>query len=214
LSCIPAEVDGRGEAEGGRVQRYRDDSLTAGQGSPPPPWGNQDHPLVYVTFGSVAAGLPPLAGVYRSVLDALGDAPIRVLMTTGSGIEPASLEPWPANARVEKWWPQAGVMPYADVIVSHGGFGTTMTALAGGVPQVLMPLFAFDQFVNAERVAAMGAGVFLDGGPDVTLLAPTLAEVLGDPAYEEKARGVAATMAELPDLASSVSFLEELSGRR
>jgi hypothetical protein len=38
--------------------------------------------------------------------------------------------------------------------------------------------------------------------------------VLGDPTYEEKARGVAATMAELPDLASSVSFLEELSGRR
>jgi UDP:flavonoid glycosyltransferase YjiC (YdhE family) len=119
----------------------------------------------------------------------------------------------PANARVEKWWPQASVMPYTDVVVGHGGFGTTMTALAGGVPQVLMPLFAFDQFVNAEQVAAMGAGVFLEGGPDVTLLAPVLADVLRDPTYEEKARGVAAAMAELPDLASSVSFLEDLARR-
>jgi UDP:flavonoid glycosyltransferase YjiC (YdhE family) len=213
LSCIPAELDSPGETGGVRVKRYRDGSLTAGQGSPPSPWGNPDHPLIYVTFGSVAGGLAPFAGVYRSVLDALGDEPIRVLMTTGSGLEPASLAPLPANARVEKWWPQAGVMPYTDVVVGHGGFGTTMTALAGGVPQVLMPLFAFDQFVNAERVAAIGAGVFLDGGPDVTLLAPVLADLLRNPAYEEKARGVAAAMADLPDVASSVSFLEELARR-
>ncbi len=132
-------------------------------------------------------------------------------MTTGSALEPGSLAPLPANARVEQWWPQASVMPHTDVVVGHGGFGTTMTALAGGVPQIVIPLFAFDQFVNAERVATIGAGVCLDGGPDAaTSLAPALADVLGDPAYGEKARGVAGAMAALPKLASSVSFLEEL----
>jgi len=212
LSCVPAELDGEAETDSVRIRRFRDASLTAEQGSPPPPWGKQDHPLVYVTFGSVAAGLPPFAGVYRSVLDALAGEPLRVLMTTGSAVEPGSLAPLPANARVEQWWPQATVMPHTDVVVGHGGFGTTMTALAGGVPQVVIPLFAFDQFINAERVAAIGAGVCLDGGPDaVSALATALADVLGDSTYAEKARGVAAAMAALPDVASSVSFLEELA---
>ena len=214
LSCIPAEVDGEGETGGARVRRFRDASLTAGQPSPPPPWGDEDHPLVYVTFGSVAAGLPPFAGLYRAVLDALATEGLRVLMTTGSALEAGSLSPLPANARVAPWWPQASVMPYTDVVVGHGGFGTTMTALAGGVPQVVIPLFAFDQFVNAERVAAIGAGVCLDGGPHATSdLAPALAHVLGNPSYREGARGIAAAMAELPDVASSVSFLEQLAGR-
>lgn len=214
LSCVPAEVDGGDETVGARIRRFREASFTTEQGSPPPPWGDQDHPLVYVTFGSVAAGLAPFAGVYRSVLDALAGEPIRVLMTTGGGVEPGSLGPVPANARVEQWWPQASVMPDASVVVGHGGFGTTMTALAGGVPQVVIPLFAFDQFLNAQRVAAIGAGVCLDGGPEaVSTLAPAIADVLGQPAFEQKARAVAAAMAELPDVASSVPILEELAGR-
>jgi hypothetical protein len=214
LSCVPAEIDGEGETGDVRVRRYRDGSLTAGPGSPPPAWGNQDHPLIYVTFGSVTAGLAPFAGLYRSVLDAIAGEPVRVLMTTGTALAPGSLAPLPANARVEQWWPQPSVMPHADVVVGHGGFGTTMMALAGGVPQVIIPLFAVDQFINAERVAAIGAGVCLHGGANaVPLLAPALADILGDPVHEEKARGVAAAIGELPDIASSVSFLEELARR-
>lgn len=211
LSCVPAEVDGEDGAGVLRFRRFRDVSLTVAQGPPLPLWGDRDHPLVYVTFGSVAAALPSFAGMYRSVLDALAGEPVRVLMTTGNAIEPGSLGPLPANARVEQWRPQASVMPHAAVVVGHGGFGTTMTALAGGVPQIVIPLFAFDQFVNAERVAALGAGVYLEGGPAAaSALAPALAELLADPDYGKKARGVAAAMAKLPDVAASVSFLEEL----
>lgn len=213
LSCLPAEVDGEDHAGKARFKRFRDASLTAGQGPPPPPWGDQEHPLVYVTFGSVAAGLPPFAGIYRSVLDALAGEHIRVLMTTGGGVEPGALEPVPANARVEQWRPQASVMPHAQAVVGHGGFGTTITALAAGVPQVVIPLFAFDQFVNAQQVAAVGAGVCLDGGPGAAPdVAPALAEVLGNPTYREKAAGVGAAMATLPDVAASVPYLEQLAG--
>lgn len=213
LSCIPAEVDGEDHPGEARFKRFRNASLTAGQGPPPPPWGDQGHPLVYVSFGSVAAGLPPFAGIYRSVLDALAGEPLRVLMTTGGAIELGTLEPLPANARVEQWRPQASVMPHTQAVVGHGGFGTTITALAAGVPQVVIPLFAFDQFMNAAQVAAIGAGVCLEGGPGAAPdLAPALAEVLGDPRYREKAAGVAAAMAELPDVAASVSYLEQLAG--
>lgn len=213
LSCVPAELDGDDETDGRRVHRFRDPSATVVEGPPPQPWGDPHHPLVYITFGSIAAGLPPFAGIYRSVLDALSGEALRVLVTTGSAIEPSSLALLPANARVEQWLPQASVMPHTAVVVGHGGFGTTMAALAGGVPQVVIPLFAFDQFLNAERIAAIGAGVCLDGGPDaVPSLAPALAGILGDQTYREKASGIAAAMDELPDVALSVPLVEQLAG--
>ena len=43
----------------------------------------------------------------------------------------------------------------ASVAVGHGGFGTTQAALEAAVPQAVLPLFSFDQFANADRVAAV-----------------------------------------------------------
>ena len=213
FTCVPAEIDGGTGKDVGRVRRFRDASLTAEVTAPLPPWGDPDHPLVYVTFGSVTASVPSFAGIYRSVLDVLAGEPVRVLMTTGRAVAPGSLSPVPANAHVVQWLPQAGVMPHTDVVVGHGGFGTTMAALAGGVPQVVTPLFAYDQFVNAEQVEAVGAGVCLLGGPEaVPALAEARADVLGDPTYRAKAQRVAAAMAALPPVTAAVSFLEELAG--
>lgn len=212
LSCVPASLDGVDPATGRRFSRFRDHSLTEGQGSLPPTWGDPDHPLVYVSFGSVAAGLPPFAPLYRLVLDALAHAPVRVLMTTGSAIEPKSLEPWPANAHVEQWWPQADVMGHAAALIGHGGFGTTMAALAAGVPQVVLPLFASDQFVNAEKVASIGAGTRLDGGPAaIEELASTLEGMLSQPSYRGSAALVADEMSRLQPIAEAVPFLEKVA---
>ena len=55
-------------------------------------------------------------------------------------------------------------MPHAAAMVAHGGAGTTLAALTAGVPLVLLPLSA-DQPINARRVAELGAGLALDGGP-------------------------------------------------
>lgn len=223
FTCVPAVLDGFGEHEltgdaaastTGPVWRFRDASSHAGPGSLPPSWGDPDRPLVYVTFGSVTAGLGPFSALYPSTLDVLADMPIRVLMTTGADGDPATLQPVPANAHVARWWPQADVMPHAEVVVGHGGFGTTMTALAAGVPQVVVPLFAFDQTVNAERVAAIGAGIHVPGGPAAVSNIPSaLTRVLTEPAYHDCARAVAADIAQLPDVAASVPILEQLAAR-
>ena len=45
-------------------------------------------------------------------------------------------------------------MPDVAGDIGHGGFGTTMTALAAGVPQLVILRFASDQFLNADLVAA------------------------------------------------------------
>jgi hypothetical protein len=109
-------------------------------------------------------------------------------MTTGTGGDPESLAV-PANARVEPWWPQADVMPHAAAVVGHGGFGTTMFAVTAGVPQVVVPLFAFDQTVDAERIAASGAGIHLSGGTAaVAEIPPAITAVLTEHGYRDRAQ--------------------------
>lgn len=210
LTGVPATLDGALGDPPVSPHRFR---VEAARGEPelPPAWGDPRAPLVYVTFGSVAAGLGPFRVVYRRVLDVLADAPYRVLMTTGSALDPAELGPLPTNARVVRWWPQASLMPATAAMVGHGGFGTTMAALVHGVPQAVLPLFSFDQFLNADHVAAVGAGVRVDGGPDgVDALPAALAALLGDPRHGTVARSLAAEVAALPPVAEAAVLLEGL----
>jgi glycosyltransferase len=103
-------------------------------------------------------------------------------------------------------------MPLASAVVGHGGFGTTMTALAGGVPQVVVPLFSSDQFINAARVAEVGVGVCVDGGVEgVAGLPDALARVLGEPAFGQAARDMAEEIAGLPEVSEAVPILEQLA---
>lgn len=202
----------RASGREGRTWRFRDVD-DVGSGRLPTNWGKRDGPLVYVTFGSVAATVGRFSDIYPATLSALADLPVRVLMTTGNGLDPASLEPIPGNARVERWWPQTDVMPLCAVMVGHGGFGTTMMALGAGVPQVVVPLFAFDQFVHASRVAAVGAGIQLLGGTSVgDQLSAAVDQVLHDPSYAKGAQAAAAQIAALPDVATSPEVLKELVG--
>ena len=165
-----------------RLWRFRTDSA-ARKVNLPAPWGDPSHPLVYVSYGSVTARQPQFAPMYQATLDALADLPVRVLMTTGRGLGPADLDAIPPNSHVEQWWPQEAVMGGAAAVIGHGGFGTTMAAVAAGVPQVLIPLFSSDQVSNAERVASVNAGIQLPGGlAALSDLPAALDQLLDDPA--------------------------------
>lgn len=86
--------------------------------------------------------------------------------------------------------PHALVLPRADVMVTHAGLGSVAAALDAGVPLVCAPL-GRDQPLNAERVAAVGAGVAVGPDPTVPQLGAALEEVLGDDRYREGARSMA-----------------------
>jgi hypothetical protein len=213
LSTVPAtHDDADGEAPTG-ILRFRDEAKPSGDGPLPPPWGDPDLPLLYVTFGSVTASLAPFVGVFREALDALADVDARVLMTVGRKLDVAGLGPLPPNACVVPWWPQADVLAHAAGMLGHGGFGTTMGALAAGVPQVVMPIFTSDQLSNARHVAAVGAGLAVAMGPgSVSRAADDVRRLLADPSYAEGARAVATEIADLPPASEAVSVLERLVG--
>lgn len=217
FTSVPAALEGTEDdgADAGsatsRVWRFRTDVSSSGPALPAE-WGEGSVPLVYVSFGSVAGSLGPFAAVYPGILSALAPMPVRVLITTGPGYDPALLDPLPANAWAARWWPQAAAMREAALVIGHGGFGTTMTALAAGVPQLVLPLFSSDQFMNAERVHATGVGAQLLGGLDALPEVPGLVQqLLSEPRYAGAAGRVAAEMAALPDVSTTVAVLEQLA---
>jgi UDP:flavonoid glycosyltransferase YjiC (YdhE family) len=75
-------------------------------------------------------------------------------------------------------------------MVTHAGLGSIASALTAGVPLVCTPV-SRDQFVNAERVADLGAGVALPAVPSSSDVATAIQKVLTDASYRDGARAMA-----------------------
>jgi hypothetical protein len=82
-----------------------------------------------------------------------------VVVSTGR-VRSEQLGTVPDNVTVQAWVPQADLLPHVDVVVHHGGSGTTLGALTVGAPQLILPQGA-DQFANAEALSASGAALCL-----------------------------------------------------
>jgi UDP:flavonoid glycosyltransferase YjiC (YdhE family) len=139
---------------------------------------------IYFTFGTV-------------FIHECGDLPQRVL---------AGLEGYDVIETVTRFIPQADVLPRCRAVVSHGGSGTFLAALAHGLPSVLIPLGA-DQLVNAARAEELGVARVLpavEATPDDVRAA--VEEVLADPA---PARAIRDEIAALPGPESTVQLLTQ-----
>ncbi|WP_320781895.1 nucleotide disphospho-sugar-binding domain-containing protein [Streptomyces sp. CRN 30] len=113
-------------------------------------------PRVCVTWGSVL----PESGMDRTleaVLAALAPTGVEVVLATGSATGPG---PAPAGVRRVGWVPLSALLPGCAALIHHGGSGTTFTACAQGVPQIVLPQVA-DQPLNADAVHRAGIGVAL-----------------------------------------------------
>jgi UDP:flavonoid glycosyltransferase YjiC (YdhE family) len=171
-------------------------------------WGHSTAPLVYVTFGSVVGHTGIAERVFRVALEAVEDLSARVLLTVGRSFDPERLDPLPGNVHVEGWVSQAAVLPACDVVVCHGGSGTTFGALRAGVPLVVCPLYA-DNARNGTAVASIGAGLVTampeapskaapSGQPVPGDLRKAIARVLTERSFGRSARRVRDEMAEYP----------------
>lgn len=167
------------------------------------PAERRDRRLVYVTLGTIFGR----ASLFRLLLDAFADADCDVLLTVGHRVDPAELGPLPANATVERFVPQADVLPRASVVVAHGGSGSTLGALAHGTPLLLVPQGA-DQFENAAACADAGAAIMLrPPEQDAVNLRAALEQVLEEPSYAAAARRIAAEIAAMPTAAEVAGVL-------
>lgn len=104
----------------------------------------------------------------------------------------------------------------SDLVVHHGGSGTSWTALSHGKPAVVVPLGG-DQFRNADILSATGA-VITCTPTRRSDLASAIATGLDEPTHSERAAAISRANAALPsvaELAHRISSLAETlnSGR-
>ena len=105
------------------------------------------------------------------------------------------------------------MLPACSAVVAHAGSGSTLAALAHGLPLVLVPQGA-DQFENAARVEAAGAGVVVmpDGLSSESVRA-ALRLVPGEPSFAAAAQKVAAEIAAMPGPGDVAIAVEEYVAR-
>lgn len=204
LTLAPPSLDGVAPRE---LRRFREPGLDGVPRPLPDFWPGDDRPLVYLTLGSVAPQMAYFPEVYRAAIDALAALDVRVLVTVGHDRDPRELGSVPPSVRVERWVPQSYVMPHVAAIAHHGGFGTTRTALAAGVPAAVLPLFA-DQPINAAHVQALGAGLAVGRAED---LGPAVERLLEDDAYRRASARVADEVRALPPIDEAPGLVRELT---
>jgi UDP:flavonoid glycosyltransferase YjiC (YdhE family) len=209
LDIYPASLQGRTFLATAQRVALRPVAFAEPDGEPPPMGGRR---LIYLTMGT-AFGNP---GVMRAAIDGLtGLATVDadVLVAAGPTVDPAGLGPLPPHVRVQRWVPQAAVLPRAALVVHHGGAGTTLGCLAAGVPQLVLPQGA-DQFQNAAAVVEGRAGVSL--GPaelDAAAVADAAGRLLCDPDASAGTATLAAEIAAMPSPLEVAARLPEFVRR-
>jgi UDP:flavonoid glycosyltransferase YjiC (YdhE family) len=196
---------GMGTSELGWSMRY----VPYNGGGQLPDWllRTPDRPRVVVTLGTVLPGYQGL-GPVQWLADVAGDIDAEFVVTLGENAD--QLGALPPNVRPVPYTPLNALLAASTAVVHHGGSGSTMTALAMGRPQLVVPQGA-DQFHNADQVTKRGVGFEVD-----TDIAPVdaddLRRLLTDTALASAAAEAKADIAAQPAPAELVSRLVELVG--
>src|SRR5262249_13345477 len=82
--------------------------------------------------------------------------------------------------------PHGLIIPHAAAVITHCGHGTTLKALAAGVPLVCMPM-GRDQNDTAARVVFRGAGVRIKPSAPPAAIRRAVERVIGDSKYHQAA---------------------------
>jgi UDP:flavonoid glycosyltransferase YjiC (YdhE family) len=155
----------------------------------------EDRPTVHVSFGTAAWNRS--TEQIAMVVDALSAEDVNVVVAVGPGNDPADLGSLPANAVIRPFIPHSLMMPGSAVVVTHGGAGTTLSALEFGVPLLLMPQGG-DQFRTAHAVEAAAAGVTVGEAVSGEAIRLGVRLLLTHPLYRAGAARMAADIAAMP----------------
>ncbi|WP_016908512.1 glycosyltransferase [Streptomyces xiaopingdaonensis] len=156
--------------------------------------GGRDRPTVLVTLGTIFSDPDTLSAAVAAVAETGAD----VVATLGSSLRHPTAgqaaRTDSANVRYVPFVPLDQLLEKVDLVVGAGGIGTVVGTFAHGLPMVLWPQGA-DQPLNAARAAASGASITVDSTADIPR---AVTAVLGEGAYRDRARELAAEIAQLP----------------
>jgi MGT family glycosyltransferase len=163
-------------------------------------------PLALVSFST---SQQRQLSVLRRIVDALGAVAARAVVTTGPAVDPSELST-PANVDVVQFVPHDRLLTRASLVITHAGLGTVMAALAHGVPLLCMPM-GRDQFFNAARVEALGAGRTLAADASVDVIADAVRAGLADGGMRTAAGRMQRAIAAYNGGAAAIEEIERLA---
>lgn len=120
---------------------------------------------VFLTLGTVYGGH---TSVLLAAIESLHRLEVNLIVALGPQGDPSVLQGYGHHVLIERLVPLASVLARCNAVVSQGGSGVMLGALALGLPQLMLPQGA-DQFRNAEICTRTGAALALmpqDATPD------------------------------------------------
>ncbi|HZZ58717.1 MAG TPA: nucleotide disphospho-sugar-binding domain-containing protein [Opitutaceae bacterium] len=169
-----------------------------------PPFPADDlRPMILVAFSTT---FQAHAVAVQRVLDAAEPLPVRVLVTLGGSLDPSVLRA-PANARLVPSAPHNAAMEASALVVTHGGHGTVVRALAHRRPLLILP-HGRDQNDNASRVIERGAGLTVPRTASTLEVRAALETLLSGAPFHEAAQRLGAAIAREAENSPVASVLE------
>ncbi len=183
-----------------------DDPSWAGTSwTPPWPESNRD-PIVLVGLSST---YQHQQAAIRNAIAALAQLPVRGLVTIGPALDGEAIVSPVDHVVVVPTAPHSQVLAQASLAITHCGHGTTIRALAAGVPLVCMPM-GRDQNDTAARVVARHAGVRLKPTAPEAKIRRAVAAVLADRSYTAGAQALRDAIAREAKEVDATALLEQL----
>lgn len=208
LDIVPPSWKSNGDSFHARVQPLRPEpaDLAPGQHLSERIQALLVEDIVYVSLGTVFNTTPSL---FQTLLSAVHDVVMHVVVTVGPGADVARFGPQPGHIHLEQFIPQTLLPPHCAAMISHAGSGTTVGGLFYAVPQVLLPQGA-DQLGIAALCARSGAAIVVSP-EDVSsdAIRSVLQRVLSQPDYREGAGRIQTEIMAMPSVDDVLVRLED-----
>ena len=127
---------------------------------------NPNRPLILISTLSAAGVNYNRADAHRyfqAIIDGLGGQEYEVVLVLADGSEKEGFCTRPNNIRIESYIPYEAILPQTSIVISHGGYGTTTSALWHGIPLVMVPFGTSpDHEAITNWCVEAGVGIYQD----------------------------------------------------
>ncbi len=186
----------------------------------------KDQPVIWVYPGNmryIKGQDSPFDGmaVLCACIQALGSMDVQVVLSTGHHALPREALPLPSNFRHAPFVPGLAMAERCDLMIHHGGYGSSQTGLYAGTPAVIIPTYS-ERESNARKIAALGAGACVipktDASGkkktiDVVELRNAIDGVLSGPSYKEHAMRTSEKLKKFGGESEAANLIEEFVQR-
>lgn len=174
-----------------------------------------DRTRVCVTLGTNLPHAPGSWSLLELVIAALDELSVEMVLAVPNPDE-VHYPQWsglPESVRAVGRYPLSALVPTCDLVVNHGGAGSTMTTLAAGLPQLCVPHYG-DDIRRAARVAERGVGLAVPANEvSPASIGAAVSALLGSAEYGEAAKKIAQENADLPGPVDLVEVLRSRARR-